>query len=410
MTRLLSGVRGRVTFTVLAVTAILYSLLGTIGFLLIANSGREAIRTRVDEVLSQLETSVRDGRGTTSIATNDGVYAFAISTETTPEATPGVLQVTRAIEVQGVDVFLVGRTSEARLADNLRSLHRGLWVAIPIAAIVSALMAGAATRRALRPVGSITALADSVSGSPNGVRVPVPDTDDEIAHLATTLNAMLDRIDASQLAQQQFTSDAAHELRTPLMALQGELELLANGTQQLDQPLLERLASLSTRLGARIDDLVLLSTLDEHRPLALGDIDLSALVVSEASVIMPGMEIVGTAPTFRADPALVSRAVRNLLANAKRHSRSRVRATIVHSGDRVILYVDDDGPGLPEDAAERVFGRFSRLEEARDSSTGGAGLGLAIVAAVARAHGGSVNVTRSDIGGARFELSLPLSA
>lgn len=408
MSRLLSGVRGRVTFTVLAVTAILYSLLGTIGFLLIANSGREAIRSRVEEVLSQLETSVRDGRGTTSIVTNDGIYAFAISTKATPEATPGLLQVTRAIDVQGVDVFLVGRTSEARLADNLRSLHRGLWVAIPIAAIVSALMAGAATRRALRPVGSITALADSISGSTNGARVPVPDTNDEIAHLATTLNAMLDRVDASQLAQQQFTSDAAHELRTPLMALQGELELLANGAQQLDQSVLERLASLSTRLGARINDLVLLSTLDEHRPLVLEDMDLSELVASEAAAIVPGMETTGTAPTIRADHALVSRAVRNLLANAKRHSRSYVRATISHSGDRVTLYVDDDGPGLPEDAAERVFGRFSRLEEARDSSTGGAGLGLAIVAAVARAHGGSVSVTRSDIGGARFELSLPL--
>ena len=409
MTRSLSGVRGRVTFAVLAITAVLYSLLGAVGFVFIAKSGHEAIRGRVEEVLSDLETSIRNGRGTTSVSTNDGVYAFVMAPQATADLAPGVFQMTRAIDIDGVTVLLVGRTSEARLAGNLRSLHRGLWIAIPLAVIVSAVMAGAATRRALRPVGSITALANSISGTTNGARIPVPDTHDEIADLSITLNAMLDRVDASQLAQRQFTSDAAHELRTPLMAMQGELELLANGTQDLDHVVLERLHSISSRLGDRIDDLVLLSTLDEHRPLVLEDIDLLALVESEAAILIPRMEASGTAPSIAADRTLISRAVRNLLANAKRHCHSQVRATVAHVGDRVVLHVDDDGPGLPDDAADRIFGRFSRLEEARDPSTGGAGLGLAIVAAVAQAHRGNVSVGKSDLGGARFELSLPLT-
>jgi two-component system, OmpR family, sensor kinase len=402
-----SGVRGRVTFSIFAVTAVLYSILGTLGFLSIAEGGRSAIRERIGEVLTQLEDGIRSGTGTLTISTNDGVDAFVVADGSEPTAVPGLIEVTREVAVGGVTLTLVGRSSEARLADSLRSLHRSLWIAIPIAAVVSAAMAGYATRRALRPVGSITALADSIGGTMDGARVPVPDTDDEISHLATTLNAMLDRVDAGRTTQQQFTSDAAHELRTPLMALQGEQELLANGTQPFDTATLDRLSALSARLGERIDDLVLLSTLDEHRPLALASVDLVALVRSEAADLLPDIEIVGTAPNVMVDRVLVARAVRNLLANASRHRHELVRVTIEHNGARVLVHVDDDGPGVPPDAADRIFGRFARLDTSRGSTTGGAGLGLAIVAAVAQAHDGGASVDGSALGGARFTLWFP---
>lgn len=404
----LTGVRGRVTFTVLAVTAGLYSLLGTVGFVAIANSGRDAIRERVGEVLDQLEAGVRSGTGTVTLSTADGVDALVVDPAQVPATPAGSLQVTRTVEIRGTTVVLVGTTSQARLTDSLHSLYRGLWIAIPLGAVLSALMAGLATHRALRPVGSITALAGTIGGANSGARVPVPDTGDEIERLATTVNAMLDRIEEGRAAQRQFTSDAAHELRTPLMALQGELELVGSKAQAVDDALLDRLDALCARLGERIDDLVLLSTLDEARPIALAPIDLLALVREEAAVVAPAAEVSGASREVSLDRALAARAIRNLLANARRHAADRVAATVEVADGRVWLHVDDDGPGIDPAQHDEIFRRFTRLDEARTADRGGAGLGLAIVASVAEAHAGGVTVARSPLGGARLSLWLPL--
>ncbi len=404
----LTGVRGRVTFTVLAVTAGLYSLLGTVGFVAIANSGRDAIRERVGEVLDQLEAGVRSGTGTVTLSTADGVDALVVDPAQVPATPAGSLQVTRTVEIRGTTVVLVGTTSQARLTDSLHSLYRGLWIAIPLGAVLSALMAGLATHRALRPVGSITALAGTIGGANSGARVPVPDTGDEIERLATTVNAMLDRIEEGRAAQRQFTSDAAHELRTPLMALQGELELVGSKAQAVDDALLDRLDALCARLGERIDDLVLLSTLDEARPIALAPIDLLALVREEAAVVAPAAEVSGASREVSLDRALAARAIRNLLANARRHAADRVAATVEVADGRVWLHVDDDGPGIDPAQHDEIFRRFTRLDEARTADRGGAGLGLAIVASVAEAHAGGVTAARSPLGGARLSLWLPL--
>jgi signal transduction histidine kinase len=404
----LAGIRGRVTFTVLAVTAVLYSLLGTIGFVQIANSGREAIHERIEEVLDDLETGIRSGSGTVNLSTVDGVEATVVAgLDSVPLAQSDELQVVRTIEVEGVTVTLVGTSSQARLTDSLRSLYRGLWIAIPLAAVVSALMAGLATRRALRPVGAITDLAGTIGASMNGARVPVPDTGDEIERLATTVNEMLDRIEEGRAAQRQFTSDAAHELRTPLMALQGELELVRTRKAPVDDALLERLDALCHRLRDRIDDLVLLSTLDEARPLALAPADLLTIVREEAAVVAPEAVVSGVESEGALDHELVARAVRNLLVNARRHARQQVSATVQLADDRVWLHVDDDGAGADPALRNEMFGRFTRLDEARTADRGGAGLGLAIVASVAAAHGGGVDLARSPLGGARLSLWLP---
>jgi signal transduction histidine kinase len=409
MTNPLVGVRGRVTFTVLAVTAVLYSVLGAIGFAQIASSGREAIRERIGVVLDDLEATVRAGKGTVSLSTADGVSAVVIAgSASLPPAVSGQQRVVRTIDIDGTRLTLVGSSSEARLTDSLRSLFRGLWIAIPLAAVVSALMAGLATRRALRPVGAITDLADTIGASRNTARVPVPDTGDEIERLALTVNAMLDRIEEGRSAQRQFTSDAAHELRTPLMALQGELELVGSHAEAVDEALLERLDALSKRLGERIDDLVLLSTLDEDRPIALAPASLLDIVRVEAAGVAPHAEVGGDERSASIDRTLVARAVRNLLANARRHSNGVIAATVVVDGERLWLHVDDDGPGVDPALRDEVFRRFSRLDEARSTDRGGAGLGLAIVASVAAAHGGGVDMSRSPLGGARLSIWLPL--
>lgn len=408
MTNPFAGVRGRVTLMVLAVASCLYSLLGAVGFLQIANSSRDAIRERVTEVVDQLEASLQAGGPTVSINTPDGVTAFAVAAGSAlPQAFSGEIRIERDVTVGGTALHLVGRASQARLTDSLHSLFRGLWIAIPSAAVITALLAGLATRRALRPVGDITRLAETIGGNDTEARVPVPDTGDEIAHLARTVNDMLDRIAAGWLAQRRFSSDAAHELRTPLMALQGEIELAQSHPDPIDAGFLGRLSSLAGRLNQRVDDLVLLSTLDEGAALNLQPVALLDMVRTEAADLSPDIEAIGSPALCLLDPTLVGRAVRNLLANACRHARSQVRATVAAEGDRMWLHVDDDGPGIAPAARELVFRRFARLDEARSADTGGAGLGLSIVASVAAAHHGGVEVTDSPVGGARLSLWTP---
>jgi signal transduction histidine kinase len=404
----LSGIRGRVTFAVLAVTAVVYSLLGAIGFVQIASSGRDSIEQRIEEVLDELEMGLSTGLGAVEISTADGVTARAVSPSPGPPAAiEGEIQVERLVEISGTEVLLVGRSSQARLTDSLRSLYRALWIAIPIASVVSAALAGLATRRALRPVGAITEQAERIGASADGDRVAVPDTGDEIENLARTVNEMLDRIEHGRIAQRQFTSDAAHELRTPLMALQGELELVDGRPDRVDGALLDRLTALSVRLGDRIDDLVLLSTLDEGRPLSLAPESLLAIVRDEGAVLVPDASIVGDDVTLLLDRDLVGRALRNLLANARRHSTSIVEVAVERLDDRVVIHVDDDGPGVPAEQRAVMFLRFTRLDESRSDDRGGSGLGLAIVATVADAHGGGVEATDGPLGGTRVSLWFP---
>jgi signal transduction histidine kinase len=171
------------------------------------------------------------------------------------------------------------------------------------------------------------------------------------------------------------------------------------------------LVALSNRLGARIDDLVLLSTLDEARPLALASVDVREIVQEEASAVVPPADVQVPATPVQAivDAALVARAARNLLANARRHAASTVVATVEVDGDRVWVHVDDDGPGVDPAARAEMFRRFARLDEARSVDRGGAGLGLAIVASVAASHGGGATADDGPLGGARLSLWLPLS-
>jgi len=408
MTNPLSGVRGRVTFAVLAVAAVVFSVLGTVGFLQIARSGRNTIEERVGAVLDDLEDAIRANSGTVDISTPDGVTAAVMRpSEQPPAARTGEIVLTRTIDVNGTQLVLVGRSSEARLTDSLRSLFRGLWVAIPIAAVISALLAGIATHRALRPVADITQLAGTIGATADGARVPVPDTGDEVEQLAVTVNEMLDRIDHGRAVQRQFTSDAAHELRTPLMALQGELELVHRRPESVDIQTLERLEDLSRRLGDRIDDLVLLSTLDEARPLGRTPVALLGLVREEALGIASSATVQGDEVSVAVDRALAARAVRNLLSNAMRHAADRVAVTVVDDGDCVWVHVDDDGPGIAPEDRTMMFARFARLDESRSADRGGAGLGLAIVASVAEAHRGAAAASDGPLGGARLSIWFP---
>ncbi|MGZ4679704.1 MAG: HAMP domain-containing sensor histidine kinase, partial [Ilumatobacteraceae bacterium] len=269
-----------------------------------------------------------------------------------------------------------------------------------------------ATRRALRPVSVITDLAATIDAGDSTMRVPVPETDDEIQHLARTVNEMLDRIAAGRAAQRQFTSDAAHELRTPLMALQAEIELAIRSPHSADEAFLHRLEALGDRLAQRVDDLVLLSTLDEQPPLDRRSVDVVEVVRAEAATMpaggdTPNIEILGGPTPAMIDEHLVARAVRNLMVNACRHAHHAVRVETMTTDGSVWIHVDDDGAGVAAEDREVIVRRFGRLDQARNADAGGAGLGLAIVASVARAHNGDLVVGDSPLGGARISLRLP---
>jgi signal transduction histidine kinase len=406
---MLLGLRARVALLVLAVTACLFSLFGSIGFLHIADSGRDAVRQRVTAVVDILEAQLRAGTATVVLTTPDGVVARVVD-KSAPVPAPLAHEITveRTITLDGTSIMLEGQASDVPVAASLHTLYRTLWVGVPIAAILSAVLAGYAVHRALKPVENMTRQVELIGPADTTSRLPVPDTADEIGHLAVTMNSMLDRIATGRLAQQQFTSDAAHELRTPLMALKGEIELARAQTIPSDESFLARADTLASRLASRVDDLVLLSTLDEAPPLRPVPTNIVELVNSEAATMPRIIEVTGDADIVACvDAALIARAVRNLLVNACRHAERTVSAAVLLEPDGIAIRIDDDGPGIDPPIREHVFHRFGRADDARSPDIGGAGLGLAIAASVAASHNGHISVTTGPLGGARFTLILP---
>ncbi len=408
--RFLAGLRVQVGLVVLVVTAALYSALGVLGFRLVQSAGRDAVADRVRMVTAELASDLAGGAQVVRITTPDGVVAWVVS-KSIPALgpTPGEVEVTEHLTVHHVPVVLEGAASVASTGANLSTLHHGLWVAVPIAAVLSALLAGYAVHRALRQVGSMQAQLASIGPSDVVTRLERTDSGDELDELAGTVNAMLDRIAQGRLAQHQFTSDAAHELRTPLMALAGELEL-ARGGAPVDTAFYARTDASLERLASRIDDLVLLSSLDERPPLLRSDVDLGELARQECLPLAGSISVLDHGAVAQLDRRLIARALTNLVTNALRHATSAVQIEVHTEGDVVVVRVGDDGPGVAPEQRQVIFDRFRRVDDARNVRHGGAGLGLAIVASVAEVHGGDVVAGVSALGGLEVTLTLPRSA
>ncbi|MFF4499673.1 sensor histidine kinase [Streptomyces sp. NPDC001401] len=221
----------------------------------------------------------------------------------------------------------------------------------------------------------------------------------------------LRRVARAEAAQRRFVSDASHELRSPVAAVRQHAEVaLAHPGRTDAGALAATVHDEAVRMQRLVDDLLLLARADEGAPAApRRPVDLDDLVLEELRRLRSatGLRIDGTAvgaARVSGDEDALRRLVRNLGENAARHARTRVAFTLADTGDgRVRLVVEDDGPGIPAADRKRVFERFVRLDESRSRAAGGAGLGLAIVAEVAAAHGGSVRVED----GARFVVTLP---
>lgn len=303
--------------------------------------------------------------------------------------------------------YVVGASSLDDVRRSVAAMGQNMRVGIPIVTALFAVVAWYFTGRALRPVESIRSEVESISATTLERRVPVPPTHDEVARLATTMNAMLDRLHDARDRERRFIADASHELRSPLASLRAQLE-----TDPDRQPSDGTRADLD-RLQHVIDDLVDLARATDA-PLPDDEVDLDEVVLEEVTAVRPGgvevdVSAVTPAKVSGSAPAL-GRMTRNLLDNAFRHAAGTVAVTLINGGDTVRLTVDDDGPGVPPPERERVFDRFARLDDGRARSDGGVGLGLAVVKATAERHGGSATCSDSPLGGARFEVTLPCQA
>jgi two-component system OmpR family sensor kinase len=312
------------------------------------------------------------------------------------------------------------------LDEAISSLTRTFVLAGLGVLLVGAAVSWLVIRRGLRPVDRMIDTASAIAGGDLSRRVDLDDDGTELGQLAHALDDMLGQLEASfeeraaaQARLEQFVADASHELRTPVTAIRGYAELYRGGglgdREHLDRAM-TRIEQESVRMGALVEDLLLLARLDEHRPLQHTTVDVRALAadaVSDARAIEPDRPVElrgsGRPVVVRGDEQRLRQVLANLLNNARVHTPAGtpVTVTVEETGGRVRLAVADEGPGIAPADHERIFERFYRADRSRSRESGGSGLGLSIVAAVVTAHGGTVRVESAPGAGTVFTVELP---
>jgi two-component system, OmpR family, sensor kinase len=333
--------------------------------------------------------------------------------------------------------------------------------------LVLAVAAIAVIRANLRPLNDIELTASQIAKGHLNHRIPERDPRTEIGSLGHSLNTMLSQIETAFHAQEEseqaahqseermrrFVADASHELRTPLTTIRGFAEYYrqrgglredqnqSSGTSPADSTasngspggglapedldrIMRRLEAEASRMGLLVEDLLTLARLDQQRPLNIAPVDLLTLAadaVQDARMVAPDRPIdlsvaPGAAFLVDGDEPRLRQVIGNLVGNALTHTppgtpvRVKIASGVLDPGTpAVVLDVEDEGPGMPTDQAQRVFERFYRADAARNRASGGTGLGLAIVAGLVDAHGGTVSVRTAPGEGADFQVRLPLS-
>jgi two-component system, OmpR family, sensor kinase len=368
-------------------------------------------------------------------------------------------QTTSGTVIVGQDVSSVYRTLDGLALIDL--------IVSAVVLVALAIVGIAIVRSSLRPLTDIELTAEAIAEGDLSRRVPDRDPRTEVGRLGRSLNAMLAQVEAafhareqseaaarwSEERMRQFVADASHELRTPLTAIRGYAEYYrqrggatGNGARhaaptsaepgldadgRLSEPdvdrIMQRVEQESARMGVLVEDMLLLARLDQQRPIERRPVDmltLAADAVQDARMIAPNRKIdlvVGNGAAFivLGDEARLRQVISNLMSNALTHTPNGTPIEVrmlAHGPDgrlpvpSVTLEVDDHGPGLSREQADRVFERFYRADQARRRKTGGAGLGLAIVRALVAAHGGTTGVDTAPGEGATFWITLPLAA
>jgi signal transduction histidine kinase len=313
--------------------------------------------------------------------------------------------------INGDALTVVAASPLADVERSISTLKSALVVGLPCLVALVGLVAWLVVGRALRPVETIRAEVESISSSTMHRRVREPGGRDEVDRLARTMNAMLDRLEVGATRQRRFVADASHELRSPIAAIRTQLEVAQRHAGPDDWPAVATaVLAEEARLEGLVTDLLALALDDEGAPPPSALVDLVAVVAEEADRArrVPVTVDAGDGAVVLGDRSALRSAVAHLLDNGARHARTTVEAAVTVDAGQVELVVDDDGAGIALEDRERVFERFTRLDEGRSRDRGGAGLGLAVVRAVARRHGGDSTVTESPLGGARVSVSLPV--
>jgi signal transduction histidine kinase len=311
-------------------------------------------------------------------------------------------------------------TSLAQVNAAVGSLTTLFALGLPLVLFIVALAMWRAVGQVLRPVDEIRRRASVIGGADLSQRVPVPHSTDEIATLAVTMNEMLQRLELSARRQRQFVGDASHELRSPLAALRAQVDVaLAHPEDPGSAGVLDSVQDQVARMSTLVDDLLFLARSAESAPVSVaGIVDLDELLLGEVQRLReaggPAVELVGVrAARVNGSERDLARMLRNLTENAREHASSEVALQLRLTDDLAEIVVIDDGAGIREEDRERVFERFTRLDDARarNARGGGAGVGLSIARQVARDHGGSIVVTSRPDGasGAAFVVRLPVA-
>jgi two-component system OmpR family sensor kinase len=314
--------------------------------------------------------------------------------------------------------------------DEIARTDKALVGIVLIAGLLAVVIGGCACwwviRRALRPVDRMIATASAIADGDLTQRIENADDGTELGRLGAALDHMLTQLEADADEREraaarlrQFVADASHELRTPVAAIRGYSELfLAGGVPEgeASDQAMRRIETESRRMGTLIDELLLLTRLDQDQPLSLDTVDLATIAqdsIEAFSVIRPDRVLtpqIATGIGVHGDAVRLRQVFDNLIGNAFAHTpdETPVEVSVDSDGAWATVRVIDHGPGIPLDQREAVFSRFTRLDDSRTRSTGGAGLGLSIVAAIVKAHQGRVTISDTAGGGATFTVEIPL--
>ncbi|MEV0971751.1 sensor histidine kinase [Microtetraspora glauca] len=338
----------------------------------------------------------------------------------------------------------------ASLADVEATHRRLLAIDGAVTAVVLLLLGLAATalvRLGMRPLTRIEETAARIAAGDFGSRVPESEPDTEPGRLGVAMNVMLDRVESeiaarteSEAGMRRFLADASHELRTPLTSVLGFAELYRQGGTPPGAPMdeaMRRIEDEATRMGLLVNDLLVLAHLDEERPLASGPVDLLEIAIDtvrdararqpERRIRMTGQDGALAPVIVTGDEARLRQVAANLVANALAHTPPGTEVTVAVGAGRPteapaaavgsrppgsplmgVLDVRDTGQGIPAEHVTRIFERLYRVSQSRSRADGGAGLGLAIVAAIVKAHAGRVEVATAPGEGSAFRVLLPL--
>ncbi|WP_021599711.1 sensor histidine kinase [Actinomadura welshii] len=437
------SVRTRVTAAATLIVALLFIAGVVLFYQTVRNTVYQGLHDRGTFAIADLTAQVRDHdpRGTLHVHDPDFILLQVVDengivlAHSEPLRTSPPLDVPappvqgrpghRTTELPGyAEVYVV--TERVRTRTGQRTVHtaapitefhrfKSLFIGLLAMSVVVATTAvgwivSLSMRRALRPVREMSAELTEITGGETDERVTVPAPVDEVSELAASVNVTLDRLEDVLRRQRAFVADVSHELRSPLTGLRAQLEVALEHPEDEDWPAVARAALADAdRLQGIVGDLLILAKLGAGVHVPREPKDLGELVRAEVDRRPRRVPVEVEADEgvqARVTPHHMVRLLTNLLDNAERHAKSRVRVSVAADGPDAVLEVRDDGTGVPPEFREQIFRRFQRLDEGRERDPGGTGLGLTISRDIARAHGGTLVAADSDQG-ARFVLRIP---